>query len=75
MECLDLLYLNGYTGKLTTGLGLVFFMRDQLGKPTPSPAVLYQFRQLNGVPTIDYHTEAIFLLDCLPERCGFSSNI
>jgi hypothetical protein len=30
------LYLNGYIGKLATGPGLVFFMRDQLGKPIPS---------------------------------------
>src|SRR5215472_18877056 len=42
VECLDRLYLNGYIGKLATGPGLVFFMRDQLGKPIPSPAVLGQ---------------------------------
>ena len=29
----------------------------------------------NGVPTIDYHAGAIFLLDCLRELGGFSSNI
>src|SRR3984957_18617748 len=49
VECLDRLYLNGYIGKLATGLGLSIFMRDQLGKPVPSPVVLGQvsekFRQ------------------------------
>jgi hypothetical protein len=38
VECLDRLYLNGYIGKLATGLGLVMFMREQLGKPVPSPS-------------------------------------
>ena len=43
--CLDRLYLNGYIGKLATGPGLVFFMRDQLGKPIPSPVVLGQISE------------------------------
>src|SRR5512142_1806738 len=42
VECLDRLYLNGYIGKLATSGGLVTFMRDQLGKPIPSPVVLGQ---------------------------------
>jgi hypothetical protein len=42
VECLDRLYLNGYIGKLATGGGLVGFMRFQLEKPVPSPAVLGQ---------------------------------
>jgi hypothetical protein len=42
VECLDRLYLNGYIGKLATPGGLVTFMRDQLGKPIPSPVVLGQ---------------------------------
>jgi hypothetical protein len=45
MECLDRLYLNGYIGKLATGPGLVFFMRDQLQKPVPSPLVLGQISE------------------------------
>jgi hypothetical protein len=49
VECLDRVYLNGYIGRLATGLGLSTFMRDQLGKPVPSPVVLGQvsekFRQ------------------------------
>jgi hypothetical protein len=45
VECLDRLYLNGYVGKLATGPGLVFFMRDQLGKPIPSPVVLGQISE------------------------------
>jgi hypothetical protein len=44
-ECLDRLYLNGYIGKLATGLGLVMFMRKQLQKPVPSPVVLGQISQ------------------------------
>jgi hypothetical protein len=45
VECLDRLYLNGYIGKLATGPGLVFFMRDRLGKPIPSPVVLGQISE------------------------------
>ena len=45
VECLDRLYLNGYIGKLATGPGLVFFMRDQLGKPIPSPVILGQISE------------------------------
>ena len=45
VECLDRLYLNGYIGKLATGLGLVMFMREQLGKPVPSPVVLGQISE------------------------------
>ena len=49
VECLDRLYLNGYIGPLTTSGGLVTFMREQLGKPVPSPVVFGQvterFRQ------------------------------
>jgi hypothetical protein len=36
------LYLNGYIGPLATAGGLVTFMREQLGKPIPSPVVLGQ---------------------------------
>jgi hypothetical protein len=42
VECLDRLYLNGYVGPLATSGGLVTFMREQLGKPIPSPVVLGQ---------------------------------
>ena len=42
VECLDRLYLNGYIGRLATAGGLVTFMREQLGKPIPSPVVLGQ---------------------------------
>ena len=42
VECLDRLYLNGYIGPLATSGGLVNFMRQQLGKPIPSPVVLGQ---------------------------------
>jgi hypothetical protein len=42
VECLDRWYLNGYIGPLATSGGLVTFMREQLGKPIPSPVVLGQ---------------------------------
>ena len=42
VECIDRLYLNGYIPKLVTGPQLSMFMRFQLGKPVPSPAVLGQ---------------------------------
>src|SRR5207344_1970969 len=45
VECLDRLYLNGYIGRLATPGGLVTFMRDQLGKPIPSPVVLGQITE------------------------------
>jgi len=37
VECLDRLYLNGYIGKLATGLGLVMFMREQLVQASSVP--------------------------------------
>ena len=37
--------MNGYIGKLATGLGLVMFMREQLHKPVPSPVVLGQITE------------------------------
>ena len=45
VECLDRLYLNGYVGNLATGPQLTWFMRQQLGKPVPSPAVLNQITE------------------------------
>src|SRR5215471_4505194 len=42
VECLARLYLNGYISPLATSGGLVTFMREQLGKPVPSPVVLGQ---------------------------------
>jgi|SRR5687768_10516813 hypothetical protein len=45
VECLDRLYLNGYIGSLATSVGLFSFMRDQLGKPVPSPVVLGQITE------------------------------
>jgi hypothetical protein len=42
VECVDRLYLNGYVPTLATAGGLVSFLRDHLGKPIPSPAVLGQ---------------------------------
>ena len=45
VECLDRLYLKGYIGKLATGGGRCMFMRGQLQKPVPSPAVLGQISE------------------------------
>jgi hypothetical protein len=69
VECLDRLSLNGYIGKLATGPGLVFFLREQLGQPLASPVVLGQisekFREAvkaraeqEGIPVYQFrHTE------------------
>jgi hypothetical protein len=38
--CLDRLYLNGYVPTLQTGGQLTTFLRDHLGFPVPSPAVI-----------------------------------
>jgi hypothetical protein len=62
VECLDRLYLNGYIGSLATSGA---FMREQLGKPIPSPVVLGQiserFREAvrtmagrEGIPIIQF---------------------
>lgn len=45
VECLDRLYLNGYVCRLATGPQLAWFMRQQLGKPVPSPVVLGQITE------------------------------
>src|ERR1700736_6376535 len=45
VESLDRLYLNGYIGNLVTGPQLCYFMREQLGKPVPSPVVLGQITE------------------------------
>lgn len=42
VECVDRLYLNGYVPSLATPAGLTTFLREHLGKPIPSPAVLGQ---------------------------------
>src|ERR1700712_4557768 len=42
VECVDRLYLNGYIPSLATSGGLITFLREHLGKPIPSPAVLGQ---------------------------------
>jgi hypothetical protein len=40
IACIDRLYVNGYLPTLQTSGQLVRFMRDHLGQPIPSPAVL-----------------------------------
>lgn len=40
VESVDRLYLNGYVPSLSTPGGLTTFIREHLGKPIPSPAVL-----------------------------------
>jgi hypothetical protein len=67
VECVDRLYLNGYIPSLATPGGLTFFMREHLGKPIPSPAVLGQitskfrdsvkaFAAENEVPLIQFES-------------------
>jgi AbrB family looped-hinge helix DNA binding protein len=67
VECVDRLYLNGYIPSLATPGGLTFFMREHLGKPIPSLAVLGQitskfresvkaFAAENEVPLIQFES-------------------
>jgi hypothetical protein len=42
VECVDRLYLNAYVPRLQTSGQVATFMRDHLGKPIPSPAVMEQ---------------------------------
>jgi hypothetical protein len=65
VECVDRLYLNGYISSLATPGGLTTFLREHLGKPIPSPAVLGQitkrfregvqrFSEETGVPLVKF---------------------
>jgi len=65
VECVDRLYLNGYTPELVTGAGLTYFLRAHLDKPIPSPAVLGQittrfreavrgFAEAEGIPWVEF---------------------
>ena len=45
VESLDRLYLNGYIEELVVGGQLRRFLKQQLGKPYPSPALLGQMTQ------------------------------
>lgn len=65
VECVDRLYLNGYIPALATAGGLIGFLRDHLGKPIPSPAVLGQitarfrdrvsaFAQVHEIPLVTF---------------------
>src|SRR5919202_5911541 len=40
IRCLDRLYINGYVPTLQTSGQLCWFLRDHLGNPVPSPALL-----------------------------------
>ena len=40
VQCLDRIYLNGYVPRLQVPGQVVTFMRDHLGYPIPSPAVM-----------------------------------
>jgi hypothetical protein len=66
VECLDRLYLNGYIGPLATSGGLVTFMREQLGKPIPSPVVLGQVteRFREAVKTMAERERASIIATC-----------
>jgi hypothetical protein len=63
IECLDRLYLNGYVPNLQVAGQVVRFMRDHLGLPIPSPAIMEKigtrfrrevagFAQAHGVPVV-----------------------
>src|SRR4029079_12882837 len=63
IECLDRIYLNGYVPNLQVAGQVVRFMRDHLGLPIPSPAIMEKigtrfrrevagFAQAHGVPFV-----------------------
>src|ERR1044071_148120 len=65
VSCLDRIYVNGYVPKLQTSGQLVFFLREHLGNPLPSPALLgrigersrrevEQFVQQQGIPRVRF---------------------
>src|ERR1700741_5138106 len=78
VECLDRLYLNGYIGPLATSGGLVTFMREQLGKPVPSPVVLGQitekFREAVKAQA-DRHQIPIYQFDHKERKDDFANRI
>ncbi len=68
VECVDRLYLNGYVPALATGPGMTGFLREHLGKPIPSPAVLGQittrfreavkgFAESHEIPWVEFRSK------------------
>jgi hypothetical protein len=65
LECIDRVYCNLYVPKLQRDLGVVGFIREHLGKPVASTAVLAErteafyaeirkFAGRNGIPVVDF---------------------
>lgn len=65
IQCLDRIYLNGYVPRLQVGGQVVTFLKDHLGNPIPSPAVLEKigtafrrsvrsFAETNQIPLIHF---------------------
>ncbi len=63
VECLDRLYLSGYTAKLQTPGGVIYFLHDVRGAPITSPALFEQigtrfrdamrrFAEANPIPVV-----------------------
>ena len=67
LECIDRIYCNLYVPKLQRDLGVVGFIREHLGKPVASTAVLAErteafyaeireFAAGNGIPVVDFRS-------------------
>jgi hypothetical protein len=65
LECIDRVYCNLYVPKLQRDLGVVGFIREHLGRPVASTAVLAErteafyaevraFAAGNGIPVVDF---------------------
>jgi hypothetical protein len=65
LECIDRIYCNLYVPKLQRDLGVVGFIREHLGKPVASTAVLAErtgafyaeiraFAGRNGIPVVEF---------------------
>src|SRR5450631_945450 len=65
LQCLDRIYLNGYVPNLQVGGQVSNFMRDHLGHPIPSPAILERigtgFRRSVSTFAEDEHVPVVHL--------------
>jgi len=78
LECLDRVYLNAYVPNLQVSGQVVSFMRDHLGCPVPSPAIMSRigdrfraavtaFAESSGIPLLHFKADDR-QSTCLPGR-------
>ena len=68
LSCLDRIYLNAYVPKLQVPGQVVWFMKEHLGMPIPSPAIMTKigdrfrkavrdFAAVNNVPMVRFNKD------------------